>query len=344
MTDEDLRPGARRGRGPSQSDVAKLAGVSGQTVSRVANGAPNVDAATRDRVISSMTALGYRPNQAARALRSGQFGTIGVIMFDLGAYGTTRTLSGITGAAAAAGYSVTLVCVTSPTHDGISAAFHELLGRPVDGIIIDIADHLDDYTVANIPPGLPVVVLDSRERYDFPVVDSDQVGGSALAVNHLLALGHETVFHVGGPDRSYSAISRRQAWLDSLVAAGRRVPEVISGDWSSQSGYRVGLQLAAVPEMTAVFAANDQMALGLLRAFHETGRRVPDDVSIVGFDNTPDASSYWPPLTTVHQDFDEVGRLSVEQVIAEIRGTGPVPGVTLVSTHLIQRLSTGPKQ
>jgi len=337
-----MRPGTQRGRGPSQADVALHAGVSGQTVSRVSNGSANVDVETREKVLRSMAALGYRPNRAARALRSGRFRSIGVIMFGLDSFGNMRTLNAIANSAATAGYSVALVTVRAPSQESVSAAFDELLGQSIDGIVIVIDALLADTAVATIPRGLPVVVLDSRERQDYPVVDIDQAGGARLAVEHLLSLGHETVFHISGPDRSFSALSRRAAWEQTLRGHGRRVPEVVAGDWSSRSGYEGGLRLASDPEVTAVFAANDQMALGLLRALHEVGRLVPEEISVVGFDDGPDAECYWPPLTTVQQTFGEVGRRSVEMLIAEIEGQGPQPGVTLVETRLVIRDSTGP--
>jgi len=185
-----------------------------------------------------------------------------------------------------------------------------------------------------------VVDSDAGDRY--PVVDTDQADGARQAVRHLLELGHETVWHVTGPAESFASERRTQAWRRTLLEAGRTVPPVQRGDWTADSGYRAGLALAAEAECTAVFAANDQMALGLLRAFHESGRTVPRDVSIVGFDDIPDSSSFIPPLTTVHQDFAEVGRRCVQGLLRQIRNEPEGPGTVLVPTRMVVRGSTAP--
>ncbi|GAB3394102.1 LacI family DNA-binding transcriptional regulator [Humibacter soli] len=338
MTEE--RRGGLPGRGPSMQDVAKHAGVSSQTVSRVANGLQNVEDSTRKRVLDSMQALGYRPNKAARALRSGRFQSIGVAMFTLSSYGNMRMLDSVASAAADSGYSLTLVLVGKPTQHDVSAAFDRLLEHGVDGILIVIEAHLADAAVVELPAGLPVVVVDSVTRSDYPVVDNDQAGGARLATQHLLDLGHETVWHLAGPEPSYSATRRLDEWRSVLTRAGRTIPPVRHGDWSTMAGYQAGLELGARDDVTAVFAANDQMALGLMRAFHELGRDVPGDISVVGYDDMPEAESFWPPLTTVHQDFEAVGQRSVETLLAEIEdGPGKV-GTLVVPTYLVVRSST----
>jgi DNA-binding LacI/PurR family transcriptional regulator len=172
------------------------------------------------------------------------------------------------------------------------------------------------------------------------VVDTDQADGARQAVRHLLELGHRTVWHVTGPAESFASERRALAWRTVLEQAGREVPPVQVGDWSAISGYRAGLVLADEPGCTAIFAANDQMALGVLRALHERGRRVPADVSVVGFDDLPEASSFLPPLTTVHQDFAEVGRRCVQGLLEQIRDAHAEPGTVLVPTALIARAST----
>ena len=257
-------PTGRR-RGPSMADVAREASVSGQTVSRVSNGRNNVDAETRERVLAAMRKLGYRPNSAARALRTGRFHSIGVIMFTLSSYGNMRTLDAIASAATDAGYSITLIPVPHPTQGEVSVALERLSEEAVDGVIIIVEAHLLDEGDVALPPDLPVVVVDSAGR-DRPIVDTDQAHGAMLATEHLLGLGHRTVWHVAGPERSYSAERRRASWESTLRAHGAEVPPVLVGDWSSESGHELGLELARDPEVTAVFAANDQMALGVLRA------------------------------------------------------------------------------
>ena len=324
------------------ADVARLAGVSSQTVSRVSTGHPGVVESTRRQVLAAMQELGYRPNSAARALKRGEFRTIGVILFTLSSTGNSRTVEAIATHAAHDGYAITLIPVAMPTQDGVLGAFTRLGELAVDGIIVIMEVHLLDAANLTLPPGVQVVVVDSDAGDRYPVVDTDQADGARQAVRHLLELGHRTVRHVTGPAESFAAERRAQAWREVLEEAGRPVPPIERGDWSAESGYRAGLRLADDPSCTAIFAANDQMALGVLRALHERGRRVPADVSVVGFDDIPDAASYLPPLTTVHQDFAEVGRRCVQGLLGQIRRHTAEPGTVLVPTTLVVRESTGP--
>ena len=324
------------------ADVARVAGVSAQTVSRVSNGQDSVVEETRNRVLAAMRELGYRPNSAARALKHGEFRTLGVILFTLSTTGNVRTLEAIAGSAAEEGYAITLLPVAVPTQTGVRGAFTRLGELAVDGIIVIMEVHLLDAATVSLPPHVKVVVADSDAGDRYSVVDTDQVGGTRLAVQHLLDLGHATVWHLAGPQSSFAAQRRTAAWREVLEASGREVPEPVRGDWSAESGYRAGLRLAADPRCTAVFVANDQMALGLLRALNEHGRRVPEDVSVVGFDDIAEAGSFFPPLTTVHQDFAEVGRRCVAGVLRQIRNEAPEQGTTLVATRLVLRRSTAP--
>jgi DNA-binding LacI/PurR family transcriptional regulator len=336
--------GVRRAvqRSPSMADVARVAGVSAQTVSRVSNGHANVDDATRSRVLDAMNELGYRPNRAARALRSGRFHSIGVIMFTLSTFGNMRTLDAIATAAAAANYSVTLLPIPDPTLGTVAGAYSRLTEQAVDGVVIIFEAHLLDDAEIDLPAGLPVVVISSNVSSSYAVVDVDQMQGARLATQHLLDLGHETVWHVAGPSGSFSAASREQSWRSTLENRGALVPPPVHGDWTAASGYQLGLELSRRESVTAVFAANDQMALGLLSAFHERDVRVPDDVSVVGFDDSEESRSFWPPLTTVHQDFAEVGRKSIESLIRQIDDQDDTPGAVVVPTRLVVRSSTAP--
>lgn len=323
----------------SMADVARRAGVSSQTVSRVSNGHPGVVDTTREQVLAAMRELGYRPNSAARALRSGRFRTIGVILFSLSTTGNVRTLDAIATSAAAEGYAITVIPVAAPTQDGVNGAFTRMGELAVDAVILLMEVHLLDAASISLPTDVPVVVADSDAGDRYAVVDTDQAAGSRTAVEHLLGLGHRTVVHLAGPLESFSAQRREDAWRRTLREAGREVPEVHRGDWSAASGYAAGRKIARTGA-TAVFAANDQMALGLLRALAEAGRKVPQDVSVVGFDDLPDAVAFLPPLTTVHQDFAEVGRLCVAGVLQQMADHSTPHGRTLVPTRLVVRDST----
>ncbi len=330
----------RRRPSVSMADVARAAGVSSQTVSRVSNGHTGVVEETRQRVLTAMRELGYRPNSAARALKHGEFRTLGVILFTLSTTGNVRTLEAIADSAAREGYAITLLPVAVPTQTGVHGAFTRLGELAVDGIIVIMEVHLLDSSTISLPPHVQVVVVDSDAGNRYSVVDTDQRGGARAAVRHLLDLGHRTVWHLAGPPDSFAAQRRTDAWRAVLEEAGRPVPEPLHGDWSAESGYRAGQALP--DDCTAIFAANDQMALGLLRALSERGRRVPQDVSVLGFDDIAEAASFIPPLTTVHQDFAEVGRRCVDGVLRQIRDNSTERGITLVPTRLVVRASTAP--
>ncbi|MDM7855213.1 LacI family DNA-binding transcriptional regulator [Cellulomonas sp. MW4] len=343
MTDATSRRGAGPGRVASSiGDVARLAGVSTQTVSRVAHGAPSVRDETRRRVLDAMDRLGYSPNAAARALRSGASGTIGVIAHQLARTGESRTVEAVVEAARREGYTVSLVDVQTPGSDDVSAAVQRLSHQTIDGLVIIRAETATPTTLA-LPRRLPVVAVDSRFVGHHPAVGADQAGGAAAAVQHLLDLRHATVHHLAGPAASVPASSRVDGWRDALVRTGRRVPPVVVGDWSAESGYALASELLADPELTAVFCGNDEMASGLLLALHERGVRVPQDVSVVGFDDIPLARFLWPPLTTVRQDFAAIGERLVELLLAQVRD-----GAVLANRHvtvpapLVVRASTGP--
>ncbi|WP_431796384.1 LacI family DNA-binding transcriptional regulator [Microbacterium enclense] len=300
----------------SMADVAAAAGVSAQTVSRVANGSPRVDPGTRARVEKAMGDLGYRVHRAARALRTGQTSTIGLVVSTLASVGNSRMLQAISEAAAARDYALAVVTVGER---GIRDAFARLRSQGVDGaVVLNEATEL----VRDAPPAdLHLVVVDSPPDERFSIVQTDHAGGARAAVEHLLALGHDTVHHIAGPARSFAAAERERGWRAAFADAGRAVPEPTRGDWTSASGHAA---VSAMTDATAVFVANDQMALGALRAFADAGRRVPEDVAVVGFDDIVDAAEYRPPLTTVRQDFDALGARAVRALVAAIEGGVPV--------------------
>jgi DNA-binding LacI/PurR family transcriptional regulator len=337
MTGTRRRAGTSR---PSMADVARLAGVSSQTVSRVSNGYPNVEEATRTRVVEAMRALGYRPNGAARALQTGRYHTIGVIMTTLHTLGNMRTLDAIATEAARAEHAVTLIPISDPTLSGVSGAYRRLSGQAVDGAVIILEARLLDRAEFALPPGIPVVVIDSGAGPDYTAVDTDQALGARQATEHLLGLGHRQVWHIAGPETSFSAAHRAESWARTLQAAGIDPPGLLRGDWTAESGYVHGLALGRRPEVTAIFAANDEMALGAMRALHELGRDIPGDVSVIGFDDMDVAGSVWPPLTTIRQDFAAVGRLSIRKLLSKVADPRQRNDTTIVPTELILRAST----
>lgn len=336
----------RRKTGPSIEDVARLAGVSAQTVSRVSTGADPVRPETKAKVMAAIAQLGYSPNRAARALRNGSFGTLGLLAHRYERTGEVLTTGAVVKAADEEGYTVTLLSIDDETalaEDWESAA-HRISNQAIDGLVIIRAEEATPETLT-LPAGMPVAVSDSRLVGHYPAVMADQVQGARDATRFLLSLGHRVVHHLAGPADSEPALMRRGAWERTLEAAGISVPPVWQGDWTPASGYSVGRRIAEERGITAVFCANDEMAFGLIRALNEAGLRVPDDVSVVGFDAIALSEYIYPPLTTVRQNFDRIGHELVKLVLSQIRSKG----VTLarhdrvvVPTELIVRATTAP--
>jgi DNA-binding LacI/PurR family transcriptional regulator len=320
-------------------DVAERAGVSAMTVSRVLNTPDKVRPDTRARVLDAVRALGYRPNFAARSLVTGRSGALGVVSFDTTLYGPASTLHGIEQAARADDYLITIVSVGALNRRSIGEAVNRLRFQSVDGVIIVAPHESAADGLRHLPPDLPVVVVGARDNLPVPVAAVDQSVGAVRATRHLLSLGHETVWHVSGPQDWIDASARIEGWRSVLRSEGRQIPEPLLGDWSARSGFEHGKLLARDPKVTAIFAANDHMATGVLRALREAGRRVPQDVSVVGFDDVPEAPYLWPPLSTVRQNFTEVGRLSFQLLLDRIDGRTS-PAHHLIEPELVIREST----
>ncbi|GAA1788569.1 LacI family DNA-binding transcriptional regulator [Agromyces lapidis] len=327
----------------SINDVAVHAGVSAQTVSRVANGQSNVRQSTRERVQASMQALGYRPNSAARNLKSGRFRSIGFVTFNLATLGNERTLNAVAEASEAAGYTTTLLPVIDPTQLDVAGAFGRLEEQAVDGIILVMSSEVGSLDELGITAGLPLVIVDSDANLPYTIVDTDQEQGARIALEHLLDLGHRDIVHISGPADSFSSRRRADAYRQTMADAGLPTRPVLVGDWSAASGLALARELfAADNPPTAVFASNDQMALGVMHAIHERGWSVPGDISVVGFDDTEEAEVYWPALTTVHQNFDQVGRHATSLLLSLIDGEANTKQKILITTRLVVRDSTGP--
>lgn len=314
------------------ADVAAAAGVSAQTVSRVVNDSPRVDPATRAKVEAAMAELDYRMHRAARALRTGRTDTIGLIVSTLASVGNSRMLQAIADAAASRGFALTVV--TASGRDAVADGFSRLHDQGIDGAVI-----LNEATAMarglEVPAGLALVVVDSAPDDRFAVVQTDHAAGARAATEHLLTLGHETVHLLAGPEDSFAAAERERGWREALHAASRTAPEPVRGDWTAASGYAAMQPIAG--EVSAVFAANDQMALGALRAVADAGRSVPEDVAVIGFDDVDDAADYRPPLTTIRQDFDQLAAAAVTSLVALIGGGAAEP-VVLTPT-LVTRAS-----
>jgi DNA-binding LacI/PurR family transcriptional regulator len=333
-------PSTSRPRPVVMADVARLAGVSLQTVSRVINDSPHVRADTRDRVLDAMRKLDYSPNPVARALVTGRSRTLGVVSFDTTLYGPASTLLGIERAAHAAGYFVSIISLEALDRESVTSAVGRLRTQGVDGIVVIAPQDSAAHTLLHLPSGVPIVAAEAGPGGEVPQVGIDQAEGARLATQHLLELGHATVWHVSGPRDWLEAQDRERGWRSTFEAAGAAAPPVLVGDWSPASGYRLGRRLAATEGVTAVFVANDQMALGVLRALHEAGRSVPGEISVAGFDDIPEAAYFMPPLTTVKQDFNEMGRRSLHLLLEQLELGERTPARETVAAELIVRAST----
>lgn len=335
------QPGSRPRRLPRLEDVAELAGVSHQTVSRVVNNHPNVSKGTRQRVEAAIAGLGYRRNTAARSLVTRRSQTVGVLGSELSHYGPANTLLGVERAARDAGYFVSVAALREINRDTILDAVRHFLDQAVDGIVV-IVPHLATLAaLAELPIDVPVVAVGSEGNDAVGGVRVDQRKGAELAVRHLIAQGHTRIGHIAGPQDWIDAVARAAGWRSTMASAGLDADTIIEGDWSAGSGYEIGRRLAGDGRATAYFVGNDQMALGVLRALNEAGLEVPRDVSLVGFDDQPVAGYFSPPLTVVRQDFEELGRRCMDIMLAALGGEEG-PRTVVVEPELVLRSSTAP--
>ncbi len=324
-------------------DVAAAAGVSHQTVSRFLKGDPTVRPATRERIEEAVDRLGYRPNAAARALASRRTRTIGLITVGLPLYGPSSTTHGFNHAARAAGWDVSIAALEQTGAADVRHAVDALLGQDVQALVVvaptpEVADALarvaaDVPLVTTVPSGIP----------DAVAVGIDHRAAAGRAVAHLADLGHREIVHVAGPADWIEAQERERGWREECERRGLPTPEVLHGDWTARGGAAIGRRLAASGTPAAIFSANDQTALGLLAAFAEARVRVPGDVSVVGFDDIPEAAYFVPPLTTVRQDFAALGERLMHRLAALLDGTdADAAEPPTLSAELVIRASTGP--
>ncbi|WP_167132492.1 LacI family DNA-binding transcriptional regulator [Paramicrobacterium chengjingii] len=328
---------ARR-RLPNMRDVAKAAGVSHQTVSRVINDHPSLRDETKRRVLEVMAELNYRPNRAARALVTSKSHTIGVLASHRSEYGPATMIEGVENAAKDRGFFASTVNLAGSDDSAIRAGLDHLMNQAVDGIVL-VAPQVRVFDAMSLLQlDVPFVSVHQRDVADRHVIAVDQVAGARLATRHLIAQGHRRIAHLAGPQEWIEAEARTRGYLDEMAQNGLVAENPIIGDWSSDFGYRSGSELFADGSVTAVVSGNDQMALGLIHALRERGLDVPGDISIVGFDDIPEARHFWPPLTTVRQDFTELGRRAVSRLLDSVGELITEP----IEPRLIIRASTAP--
>lgn len=322
------------------ADVAALAGVSHQTVSRVLNDASLVKEATRTRVLDAIRELGYRRNSAARSLATNRSGRIGMISAHLALHGPSMIAVAVQEAGHDAGYDVSLVGVSDFAPESLQGAVDRLLDEAVEALVVAVAHRDARERALSLDLPVPMVLVQGVSAGQALAAGIDQEAGARLATEHLLDLGHRHVAHVTGPLAWVEAGQRRAGWHQAHERRQLLPGPELAGDWSAGSGYRAGQRIAEDPEVTAVFVANDAMALGVLKALHEHGRAVPGDISVVGFDDVPEAAYFWPGLTTVSQAFSELGRSAVALALRALGGESG-PATQLLEPTLVVRGSTG---
>lgn len=307
-------------RQPTMADVAREAGVSAITVSRVLNDYEFVKPDTRDRVLAAVAATGYRPNLAARALVTRKSHVLGVLVADAFGHGPTAALWAIEDAASDAGYAVTVVSLRGDDAESIIAGLQRLKGQGVDGIVMVAPQHeATSLDIVDVD-GTPVVTLSSFESETLSPIMLDSEAGSRTAVRHLAELGHRVIAHLAGPTGWAASESRLAGWREECEALGVTCGPVAHGDWTAATGYALTPALLEGEGVTAIYAASDSMAQGALLALHERDLRVPEDISVVGFDDVPEAEYFIPPLTTVQQSFGILGRRCIASLVELIDG------------------------
>jgi DNA-binding LacI/PurR family transcriptional regulator len=323
---------------PVMADVARLAGVSHQTVSRVINGSPSIRPATKARVEQAIEELGYRPNTAARALVTKRSGIIGIIGANIAHYGPSSIQRSVQEAARAAGYFTSLVPLTDVTREELREALDHLARQAVEAVVVITAQAEALAVVQSEEAGVPMIIVEGDLSGRGLSVGVDQIDGARQATQHLIDLGHRAIDHVAGPMPWTEAKGRLIGYENAMQAAGLTPRAHWEGDWTPARGYEIGCELARKHDATAIFVANDQMAIGVLHALAEAGLQVPRDISIVGFDDIPEAGYLNPALTTVRQDFYAVGQRAIDLVTATLGGS--TTNVSLLPPELIIRNST----
>ncbi len=336
MLGEDTLSTVTNSRPPSMADVAALAGVSHQTVSRVLNGNAHVRPETRDRVASAIDQLGYRRNQAARTLVTSRSATVGIVATNTTHFGPASTVLAIELAARRAGLFVSIATLTSWAPRDVASAIDQLMSQGVDGIVVvapidEVARELD-----RLSTRIPIVAVAARRNAPMgsavAYVSVDQHAGASRATQHLLDLGHTKLAHIAGPPGWFDATERARGFAEQAVAAGAQTTTVRAEGWDARCGFEAGLRLAeevTAGRVSAVIAGNDYLALGAIRALGERRIRVPQDVSIVGFDDIDGSAFLVPALTTVHQPFADLGGAAIDTLLRRRAPAQIVPEVVV---------------
>jgi LacI family transcriptional regulator len=336
---------------PTIADVARVAGVSKATISRVLAGQTKyVREETRQRVLQAINELGYHPSSAARSLKSKRTFTLGIVGYGFEFYGPSCTLCGIEQEASKLGYTILLNLIRQPETNNVEHLLGKMLSRDVDGIIWAVPEIGDNRAWLKHKThrlSMPIVFLSMEPQPGQSVVTIDNFSGGLMATRHLIARGCQNIGLIAGPLDWWEARQRKLGWREALKSVGLPNTDslIAEGNWSAASGER-GLNqlLTRHSEIDGLFACNDQMALGAMKVARQLGRQVPKDLAIVGFDDIPEAAYFYPPLSTVRQDLVKLGCRAVRElgkvIEAKRSGDSPPPETILLQPELIVRESS----
>ena len=329
-------------RKPNIYDVAKLAGVSHQTVSRVINNGDYIKEDTRSKVQSAMQELGYVPNAAARALVTAKSKIVGILVSDIVYHGPAGMMHAMEKEARRGGFFAISASVDPLDNDSIAQGIQHLRRVGIEGLVVITPQSDSVQAVERLVKDIPVVFIDSPHNSTELSAELGNYEGAKRATEHLISLGHKKIVHVAGPSEWFDSAPRVSGYSDAMKSA-KLEPKVFAGDWSVPTGYEIGKNLEIdKSKITAIFAANDHLALGLTRALRQRGYRVPERISIIGFDDVPEAAYYEPPLTTMRPDFAELGRVAMEMILGRIESGKAVKSNSLVPEIVVRESTAMP--
>jgi DNA-binding LacI/PurR family transcriptional regulator len=320
-------------------DVARLAEVSHQTVSRVLNNHPSVKPATREKVEKAIAELSYHPNQAARQLVTSQSHMIGVLIAESDLFGPSSMLNAMQVVSRNEGYSLISISILAKSRDSWREGIEQLRDLNIDGVITialpkEIVKEVEHFLLE-----ATIVLIGSEPSKKFNVVNMDNETGAKLATQHLIDLGHTEIFHVAGPEKAYEAQMRRIGYEEVMKDSGL-TPRVFPGTWALESGYAAGKEILKLRELpTAIFCANDHLAIGVMKVLYEHGIQIPGQVSIVGYDDIPESSYLTPSLTTIRPDFDALGKAAIGKMLKKLQQVA-VEEAVMLKPELVVRKST----
>ncbi|WP_163196642.1 LacI family DNA-binding transcriptional regulator [Bifidobacterium platyrrhinorum] len=338
-------PRPKEKRAPVIKDVAALANVSVSTVSRYLNDSPRISDESRERIAHAIKLLDYHPSRVARGLVNSAMKSIVVLTSNTTLYGSAMTIQGIEDEARANNYPVSISKLADDSTDGLRASITMVTDQNPSGVIVMKYDALAAQALQLLPDTVTKVVIAGDREPDLDQVDLRENQSGREITRYLLGLGHRNVFHVTIPGGG-GGYSRTAGWEAQLRAEDKPIPDMMHCSWAPSDARELGHRVAHIDGLTAVFAGNDEVAMGLIRGIEDEGRRVPEDISVIGFDDHPLACVWDPPLTTYRQDFPAAGRRAVQLLLSRLKareeGEELPPRFVELQGALVERSSAAP--